>query len=574
MIRRALAVALFATTLVACAQDATRKPGTRVRIELVGDSTQTDNAGYGKGFCANLTEQVDCVNMAKGGASTKTFRQDGLWDKSLATKPDYMLIQFGHNDEESAEHLPRQVPIQSYEENLERFVQEARAQGTKPVLVTPLTRRYFQSDGKIHSDLLQHAEVMKSVAKKLNVPLIDLQQQSIAYLDSIGEVRATKLGILKTDKEGKIVPDKTHLNIQGSYVFGRIVATSLGQAVPELARYIRKDAARAPGTDSSPKMISVSAAGRADFHTVQDAINHAPESGATIRISPGTYREKISISKPNIRLIGLGATPSDVVLVWGDSAKMAGGTGKSGSVSVGADGFAAENLTIANSYWDVEPEPGVEGAQAVALLMSSDRAILDRVRLLSGQDTLYANSLTCRTATTEKCQASRQFFNDCYIEGHVDYIFGDAKAVFNRCELHSRAHPNVMITAQSRAYPQKDSGYYFLHCHITGRNAGDHVALGRPWRDYSTVTFYDTQIDQTIAPQGWSDWDGRLKTSTYREYKSHGAGVNDGHRIVESPALTPEQENSFTPERLLAGTDNWNPLQEVEELRAYAQKGQ
>src|ERR1700735_1512763 len=77
---------------------AIRKPGTTVRIDLIGDSTQTDHAGYGRGFCANLSAQVDCVNMAKGGASTTSFRSQGLWERSLQTKPDYMLIQFGHND--------------------------------------------------------------------------------------------------------------------------------------------------------------------------------------------------------------------------------------------------------------------------------------------------------------------------------------------------------------------------------------------------------------------------------------------------------------------------------------------
>src|ERR1017187_7105831 len=77
---------------------AVRKPGTTVRIDLIGDSTQTDHAGYGRGFCANLTAKVDCVNMARGGASTRSFRAQGLWERSLETKPDYMLIQFGHND--------------------------------------------------------------------------------------------------------------------------------------------------------------------------------------------------------------------------------------------------------------------------------------------------------------------------------------------------------------------------------------------------------------------------------------------------------------------------------------------
>src|ERR1700721_2708406 len=96
---------------------AVRAPGTKVRIDLIGDSTQTDNAGYGRGFCANLTSAVDCVNMAKGGASTKTFRAQGLWDRALATKPDYMVIQFGHNDVEKVDgvaEMDRQTPLPEY----------------------------------------------------------------------------------------------------------------------------------------------------------------------------------------------------------------------------------------------------------------------------------------------------------------------------------------------------------------------------------------------------------------------------------------------------------------------------
>jgi lysophospholipase L1-like esterase len=217
-----------------------------VKVELIGDSTQTDNAGYGRGFCANLTAQVDCVNMAKGGASTKTFREQGLWDRSLATKPDYMLIQFGHNDEETSQHLERQTSMAEYEANLRRFVEEARADGVKPVLVTPLTRRYYEQDGKIHSDLLAHAETMKRVAEEMHVPLIDLQSDSIAYLDRVGETEGMKLGITKKDKDGSTIPDKTHLNWEGSYVFGRLVAVDLGKAVPKLQRYVRPTAAHLP----------------------------------------------------------------------------------------------------------------------------------------------------------------------------------------------------------------------------------------------------------------------------------------------------------------------------------------
>ena len=225
---------------------ALRKPGTSVRIELIGDSTQTNNAGYGRGFCANLTAVVDCVNMAHGGASTKTYRADGYWAKSLATKPDYMLIQFGHNDMESADHLPRQTTMAEYEQNLRQFVTEARAAGIHPILVTPLTRRYFGADDKIHSDLIAHADTMKRVSSSMHVPLIDLQSESIAYLDKIGPSAGQALGITKKDTDGQTIPDKTHLNWQGSYIFGRMVAVDLGRAIPQLAHYVRPEPADLP----------------------------------------------------------------------------------------------------------------------------------------------------------------------------------------------------------------------------------------------------------------------------------------------------------------------------------------
>ena len=228
---------------------ANRRAGTKVRVELIGDSTQTNNAGYGRGFCANLASDVDCVNMSKGGASTKTFRTLGLWDRGLATKPDYMVIQFGHNDMEKVDgkaENDRQVSMAEYEANLRRMVTEARAAGIKPVLCTPLTRRYFGADGKIHSDLLGHAATMKKVAAEMKVPVVDLQRESIVLLDEIGEAKGNKLAITKKDDAGATIFDKTHLNWAGSYVFGRMVAKGLGEAVPELKGYVRPEAAKLP----------------------------------------------------------------------------------------------------------------------------------------------------------------------------------------------------------------------------------------------------------------------------------------------------------------------------------------
>jgi len=323
--------------------------------------------------------------------------------------------------------------------------------------------------------------------------------------------------------------------------------------------------------------VTVASEGKADFHTVQEAVDHAPATGEEIRIAPGTYREKIHIHSANVHLIGTGKRPQDVVLSWNDSAKSAGGTGKSGSVSVDADGFMAENLTIENT-WELEHTRTEEGSQAVALLMSSDRAVLDNVRLLAAQDTLYANSRTCHenlpkdgSPPPEKraaCQASRQYFRNSYIEGHVDFIFGDAKAVFDHCELHARHNSNVMFTAQSRQFPEEDSGYYFLHTRITGDSQpGDKLVLGRPWRAYSTVLFYDTEIQPLLHADGWSEWSGKLKTSTYREYLSHGPGVNGGARIVVYPPLSSKEERRLTPKALLVGNDAWDPVSAADTLR-------
>lgn len=323
------------------------------------------------------------------------------------------------------------------------------------------------------------------------------------------------------------------------------------------------------GAQAAPARLKVSVAGHGDYRTVQEAVEHA--TGPTvIAIEPGVYREKVEIERDGIWLVGMGAKPEDVVITFGESAKTAGSTFKSGTVSVESDGFAAENLSIVNTWWDEHADPA-DASQAVALQLSSDKAVVDRVRMVSGQDTLYANSRTCRNVTDNSaCAASRQYFDNCYVEGNVDYIFGDAKAVFQACELHSRPHHAVMITAQSKHFPAEDSGYYFLDCRITGANDGDHVALGRPWRDYATVLFYHTDMQQTVAAEGWSEWGGRLKTANYREYDSFGPGVNGGNRAVTSPALSSEEKKKLNAHALLGESDAWDPAAEVKELRGLA----
>jgi pectin methylesterase-like acyl-CoA thioesterase len=318
----------------------------------------------------------------------------------------------------------------------------------------------------------------------------------------------------------------------------------------------------APGDAQSAaakKVITVAADGSGQFKTVQEAVDSAPEGHVRIEIKPGEYRQVVHITADGVELRGLGTQPQDTVLVYDNSAGTAGGTGKSGSVSVSGDDFRAENLTIANDFEKLHGRTQ-EGAQAVALLITGDREVLRHVRLLGYQDTLYASSKLCHEAGDgATCHAARQYYSDCYIEGHVDFIFGDAKAVFDHCEIHGMAHSMVTITAQSRLRPEEDSGYLFYDCTVTAEAGAHDLLLGRPWRDYATVVFVNTDFKAPLDSKAWLEWGGRLKTSDYAEYRSHGQAGEIASRVPPSRQLTAAEAAKDTPRAWLAGPDGWVP---------------
>ena len=309
------------------------------------------------------------------------------------------------------------------------------------------------------------------------------------------------------------------------------------------------------------KTITVAASG-GDFTTIQAAVNAAPEDGAVIRIRPGVYREVVHVDKPGIQFRGDTKDPAKVVLVYGNSAASTCGTRCSATLFVTGKDFFAGNMTIANDYSKTSDVP----SQAVALSVRADRAVLRHVRLLGAQDTLYASSMGCMQGALpgDNCVTGRQYYSDCYIEGHVDFIFGDAKAVFENCEIRSIAHgAGGYLTAQSNTRPGQDAGYVFNHCKITAENGAGDVYLGRPWRDYSTVIFMNTNIEAPIMAAGWSDWQSapqpRLPTATYAEFKSTGPGANPKAREPYSKQLTAEEAKKYETKAYLAGTDGWDP---------------
>jgi pectinesterase len=208
-----------------------RGPRPRVRIVLVGDSTVTDEVGWGRGFKARLAEGVECVNLARNGRSSKSYLAEGLWAAALKEGADYILIQFGHNDMPGKGPDRETDPKTTYRDNLSRYVDEARGAGALPVIVTSLTRRHFGPDGRIVSDLGDYVEVARQVANNKNIPLVDLHAASIALLNRMGPMAAAAFDAVQPDG----TPDLTHLSPRGSAVFGALVAQQLRAAVLALA---------------------------------------------------------------------------------------------------------------------------------------------------------------------------------------------------------------------------------------------------------------------------------------------------------------------------------------------------
>jgi pectin methylesterase-like acyl-CoA thioesterase len=310
--------------------------------------------------------------------------------------------------------------------------------------------------------------------------------------------------------------------------------------------------------------LYVAADGTGDYYSIQRAIDVAPAGGAVISVAPGTYREVLTINKPNIVLRGPYEDASKTVVVAGNSSGTTAGTLNSATVNVLANDFLAQNISFVNDFNDTHPQLP-QGSQAVALLVRGDRGIFQNVRILGNQDTLYAGVGECSGSGAERaCPVARQYFDRCLIEGNVDFIFGDAKAVFDHCVIRSTQHFEGFITAQSRSYAGQDSGFVFHECRLEAAPGVENVYLGRPWRPYSTVVYLGTWMDAHINPAGWREWHpgetDYLPTVSYAEYESSGPGANRLLREPHATHLTPAQAEKFEAQQFLRGSDGWNPI--------------
>jgi lysophospholipase L1-like esterase len=251
--------ALALLTGSACAADAA--PAKPVRFILVGDSTMANSSGYGDAFCARVNRANTCINLAKGGRSSGSFRAEGRWNEvegllrgAEAYSKTYVLIQFGHNDQPGkpgrSTDLKTEFPV-----NMTRYAQEVKALGGVPVLVTPLTRRTFK-DGVLENNLGPWADVIRATAAAQQAPLLDLNAESYAAVQAMGQDEADTLAMVPRPADYGAAPaagkvevagaaksafDRTHVGAKGAALFSRMVMEQLKHALPETARQFKPE---------------------------------------------------------------------------------------------------------------------------------------------------------------------------------------------------------------------------------------------------------------------------------------------------------------------------------------------
>lgn len=300
--------------------------------------------------------------------------------------------------------------------------------------------------------------------------------------------------------------------------------------------------------------LTVAQDGSGNFKTIQEAINNVrdhAEIRVTITIKPGIYNEKVVIPffKRNIILKGL--DKEKTVISYNDySGKPFRGIDITGNTKfstytsytllVQGNDCSVENLTIENTAGKV--------GQAVALHTEGDRVVVKNCSILGNQDTLYLAK-----------GGTRNYFENCFINGTTDFIFGAATAYFYNCTIESLT--NSYIAAASTTQQDK-YGFVFVDCKLTAKDASvNKVFLGRPWRPYAQTIFINTEMGSHILAEGWNPWKGdknfpdKEKTVFYAEYGSKGE-KDISKRAAWSYQLKKAELKKYDLIKVLNG---WNP---------------
>ncbi|KAJ6300805.1 hypothetical protein OIU76_021575 [Salix suchowensis] len=306
-----------------------------------------------------------------------------------------------------------------------------------------------------------------------------------------------------------------------------------------------------PPDTNTTAIICVDQNGCCNFTKIQSAVDSVmnfSQKRTIIWINSGIYYEKVTVQKykQNITFQGQGYTST--AIVWNDTAKSSNGTFYSGSVQVFSNNFIAKNISFMNVA--PIPSPGDVGAQAVAIRIAGDQAFFLGCGFFGAQDTLHDDR-------------GRHYFKDCYIQGSIDFIFGNARSLYENCQLISMANPvapgakgiNGAVTAHGRSSKDENTGFAFVNCTLGGTGR---IWLGRAWRPYSTVVFAYTSMTDIVAPEGWNDFNDPTRDQTvfYGEYNCSGAGANTTTRAPYAQKLNDTQASLFLNVSFIDG-DQW-----------------
>jgi pectin methylesterase-like acyl-CoA thioesterase len=313
--------------------------------------------------------------------------------------------------------------------------------------------------------------------------------------------------------------------------------------------------AQAQKNYDNPDTLVVSRDGTGEFRNIGEAIEVCRafmEYHKVIYVKKGTYKEKLVIPQWLTNIEICGEDRDQTVITWDDHANIKAditpltaegpvqkiGTFRTFTLKIQGSKITLKNITIENN--------SARLGQAVALHTEGDRLTFINCRFLGHQDTIYTGNAQ-----------TRLLFQNCYIEGTTDFIFGPSTAWFEGCQIFCKADSYITAASTPKESPY---GYIFNNCTITCDQNVSKVYLGRPWRDYGYTLFMNCDLPRQIRPEGWHQWRPEaVKTARYMEYNNRGEGAATDQRVAWSRQLTKKEAQQITMERVFSINDNWNP---------------
>ncbi|KAG6645962.1 pectinesterase-like [Carya illinoinensis] len=404
-------------------------------------------------------------------------------------------------------------------------------------------------------DSLQEVASDSSVRKELLDPLSNGTKVYSISLDLLNR------GWVVQAKRGRMLTER-------KFIFSKILENARKKLSPALVMSLRnkqessesaivRKLLQTMGNILVSRRVVVNPNGSGNFKTINDAVAAAPNNTGTsnsyfvIHVVAGVYAEYVSIAKNKQNLMMIGDGVNRTVITGNHSVADGWTTFNSSTFAVAGQGFVATNITFRNTA-------GAIKNQAVAVRNGADLSTFYRCSFEGYQDTLYTHSM-------------RQFYRECDIYGTVDFIFGNAAAVFQDCNIYPRLPLQGQfnaITAQGRTDPNQNTGTSIHNCSIKAAKdlaSGDGTTktyLGRPWKQYSRTVYMQSFMDSLIDPSGWQEWSGTFALSTlyYAEYNNSGPGSNTSGRVTWPGyhVINATDAANFTVSKFIQG-DAWLP---------------